>query len=311
MQTPKMVNQKALSCLLILTGALVLVITIVLLQTPDTVQGVSSDLSNARSVYPAIEDTRLDSCTLCHTSGSSLNSYGRAYDSAGSDRSALTEIENRDSDGDGFTNIVEIKALTFPGNSSSKPVQQPTATRAPTRTPTRTPTPFNPVRKPVADTYVNQIAPSTVYGASRQMLVDHSPVNRAYLRFRLTGVNLPKVTKAVLRLYVVNGSAKGFLIRTLRSNTWDEKKVIYTNAPPPGDIVGRWDKAVPGKWIALDVTRFVKGPGDGDYDEDDIGKGPLKDWLSMSVSGLSTDGIIFASRETGATAPQLVITMSK
>ena len=39
MQTPKMVNQKALSCLLILTGALVLVITVVLLQTPDTVQG--------------------------------------------------------------------------------------------------------------------------------------------------------------------------------------------------------------------------------------------------------------------------------
>ena len=167
------------------------------------------------------------------------------------------------------------------------------------------------MRKPVADTYVNQSAPSTVYGASRQLLVDASPVNRAYLRFRLTGVNLPKVTKAVLRLYVVNGSTKGFLIRTVRSNTWDEKKVIYTNAPPPNDIVGRWDKAVPGNWIALDVTRFVKGPGDGDYDEDDIGKGPLKDWLSMSVSGLSADGIIFASRETGATAPQIVITMSK
>ena len=212
MQTPKIVNQKALSCLLILAGAVVLVISVILLQKPGTAQANSGDLSNARSVYPAIVDTKLDSCTLCHTSGSSLNSYGKAYKSAGRGKSALRAIENKDLDGDGFTNIVEIQALSFPGNSSSKPVQQPTATRiptkvptrtptrtpttAPTRTPTRTPiqapkvptrtptpvrtpTPFNPVIKPAADTYVKLNTKSTNYGASRQLIVNDSPLNHS------------------------------------------------------------------------------------------------------------------------------------
>ena len=86
----------------------------------------------------------------------------------------------------------------------------------------------------------------------------------------------------------------------------------YTNAPPPNDIVARWDKAVPGKWIDLDVTRFVKGPGDGDYDEDDIGKSvPFKRLAQYVCKRPFSGRIIFASRETGATAPQIVITMSK
>ena len=34
---------------------------------------------------------------------------------------SYSAIENSDSDGDGFTNIVEIRALTFPGNANSRP----------------------------------------------------------------------------------------------------------------------------------------------------------------------------------------------
>lgn len=62
-------------------------------------------------------DTRLDSCTTCHN-GEARNPYGRAY--AGSGRN-FTIIENLDSDGDGFTNLVEINALTFPGNPDDYP----------------------------------------------------------------------------------------------------------------------------------------------------------------------------------------------
>ncbi|KKG10056.1 hypothetical protein EO92_02055 [Methanosarcina sp. 2.H.A.1B.4] len=61
--------------------------------------------------------TRLDSCTTCHN-GEAINPYGRAYLGSGRD---FTSIENLDSDGDGFTNLAEIKALNFPGNPDDHP----------------------------------------------------------------------------------------------------------------------------------------------------------------------------------------------
>ena len=61
--------------------------------------------------------TRLDSCATCHN-GEARNPYGRAYLGSGRNFAA---IENLDSDGDGFTNLVEIKALNFPGNPDDHP----------------------------------------------------------------------------------------------------------------------------------------------------------------------------------------------
>ena len=65
--------------------------------------------------------TVLDTCGLCHISpagGGPLNPYGTAFANAGH---SFDAIENQDSDGDGFTNIVEINARTFPGDPSSHP----------------------------------------------------------------------------------------------------------------------------------------------------------------------------------------------
>jgi len=61
--------------------------------------------------------TRLDSCATCHN-GEARNPYSRAYSGSGRNFAA---IENLDSDGDGFTNLVEIKALNFPGNPDDHP----------------------------------------------------------------------------------------------------------------------------------------------------------------------------------------------
>jgi len=61
--------------------------------------------------------TRLDSCATCHN-GEARNPYGRAYSGSGRN---FTAIENLDSDGDGFTNLVEINSLTFPGNPDDYP----------------------------------------------------------------------------------------------------------------------------------------------------------------------------------------------
>jgi cobalamin biosynthesis Mg chelatase CobN len=63
------------------------------------------------------EGTKLDSCSTCH-SGEARNPYGRAY--AGSGKN-FTAIENLDSDGDNFSNLAEISALTFPGDPEDYP----------------------------------------------------------------------------------------------------------------------------------------------------------------------------------------------
>jgi hypothetical protein len=50
-----------------------------------------------------------------------LNPYGQAYKDAGRNQNALKAIENLDSDGDTYSNLVEIRALFFPGNNRDYP----------------------------------------------------------------------------------------------------------------------------------------------------------------------------------------------
>ena len=117
-----------------------------------------SDANNFASAYPSIIGTRLDDCQTCHRAGiqgtdtaqvyngcgychlipfpekgystgvpknfgDTLNAYGRAYDHAGRTKAALRAIENRDTDGDGYTNREEIADLRYPGDAASKPGQ--------------------------------------------------------------------------------------------------------------------------------------------------------------------------------------------
>jgi len=101
----------------LLTGLAVLFVALAASITP--VDAFDSLLTDAVAEYPAIAGTKLDDCALCHTGGTALNAYGAAYDAAGKNFGA---IESADSDGDGFSNIAEIVALTFPGDASDKPV---------------------------------------------------------------------------------------------------------------------------------------------------------------------------------------------
>jgi hypothetical protein len=84
--------------------------------------------SSARPNYMAgfleqydVRDTRLATCDMCHINpngGGARDSYGLAYAENGKDFLAIEEL---DSDDDGFTNIEEINALTFPGDSDDYP----------------------------------------------------------------------------------------------------------------------------------------------------------------------------------------------
>lgn len=80
--------------------------------------GLSSYLTSFNATY-GTSGTALSTCSLCHPGGdtSQFNPYGLDYANAGS----FAAIESLDSDGDGFTNIDEIRAGTFPGDATSHP----------------------------------------------------------------------------------------------------------------------------------------------------------------------------------------------
>ncbi|MCK5368321.1 MAG: hypothetical protein KAQ62_07195, partial [Cyclobacteriaceae bacterium] len=58
---------------------------------------------------------QLGSCLTCHPSGSSKNTYANDWRNNGHN---FANIESVDSDNDGFTNLDEIVAGTFPGDSN-------------------------------------------------------------------------------------------------------------------------------------------------------------------------------------------------
>lgn len=104
----------------------VFLVVILILGTCSIAYALSSYKTQFNSRY-GTAGTTLDQCLLCHTSNSSpsinnLNSYGNAF--ANSNHNFVT-IEPLDSDGDGFNNLAEITARTFPGNASSKPASNP------------------------------------------------------------------------------------------------------------------------------------------------------------------------------------------
>ena len=109
--------------------------TAVFLALSGAVHARSSYLTTFNTTY-GTSGTKLDTCSTCHGSGgtSTWNTYGQALRSlinTGSTISAaLTAVQSLDSDGDTYTNIVEITARTFPGDPADFPA--PSDTTRPT-----------------------------------------------------------------------------------------------------------------------------------------------------------------------------------
>ncbi len=105
-------------------SSVILTVVLLWLIHPLTVTGFSSFLDTVRLKYPAMGSTRIDNCTLCHVTIAPLvlNPFGTAFHENGQNDAALTAIANLDSDLDGWTNLQEITALTYPGDASDHPV---------------------------------------------------------------------------------------------------------------------------------------------------------------------------------------------
>jgi len=109
------------------------------------------DAANFTATYPDKIGTKLGHCALCHTGGQyenkgklvslgscqwchytygydgsgkiqdTMNPYGLNYHAYGRNAAAVKAIESLDSDGDGYSNIDEIRANRYPGDAKDSP----------------------------------------------------------------------------------------------------------------------------------------------------------------------------------------------
>ncbi|MBI5101231.1 MAG: cytochrome c, partial [Nitrospirae bacterium] len=110
-----------------------LVVTFLVLCGISSADAYSMYLDNVRAAYPNIAGSKLENCNICHNPDYSRNGFGSDFAANGHN---LGAIEAMDSDGDGFSNIAEINAVTFPGNASDRPAVNGGPAPAPTGGPT-------------------------------------------------------------------------------------------------------------------------------------------------------------------------------
>ena len=144
---------------------------------------------------------------------------------------------------------------------------------------------------PVADSYGNAGSPGTNYGTATTLRVDDSPIVNSYLRFNVSGLAGQAITQGRLLVHANSASSNGLVAKSVANNTWGETTITSSNAPAMGSSVVTSSAVVSGSWVTLDVTAFVTGEGTYSF-------------------GLSTPGstaISLSSRESGADAPQLIV----
>ena len=180
----------------------------------------------------------------------------------------------------GTSHSFSVEAADAVGNLSPRTtITAGTATCPPTTTLT-----------PTADAYVDASAGSSNFGTSTKLRVDTSPDVRSYLKFNLAG--LSGVTSATLRIFATSALTSGYDVRSVSDNSWTETGLTYANAPAAATTVaGSSGPVTASSWTSIDVTSLVTGGGD----------------VSFAVTGRSTTALSLASRESGATAPQLVV----
>ena len=135
-----------------MSNKLVVIILIIMILSLTAVNAYANNsIKRAFITQYDLKDTKLDTCRTCMTSTStpvSWNPFAIALKNdpdfnRNNPTQALQNIEQLDSDGDGFTNIDEIRNSTFPGDSgdpadSGDPGDSP-ATPSDTQTPASAP----------------------------------------------------------------------------------------------------------------------------------------------------------------------------
>jgi hypothetical protein len=150
---------------------------------------------------------------------------------------------------------------------------------------------------PVADTYVESSTASTSYGTGTRLITDASPARETYLRFDLSALS-GTVLNARLRMRVANvtdsESPSGGSVGRITNTTWPEATTTYNNRPTQwGSNVASFGAVSRNTWVEVPVTSAVVTGG----------------LLTLGIRSTDDDGAFYDSRETGANAPQLIVTI--
>jgi len=128
------------------------------------------------------------------------------------------------------------------------------------------------------------------FGSSSTLAADGSPVTSSYLRFVVPS-SVSGVARARLRLYVADPSGGGAVLFPAASD-WSESGVTYQSRPArTGPEADRTGAVSSGRWVELDVTPLVTGPGT----------------VTFELAGANSDGVDFKSRNSTTNRPELVI----
>jgi hypothetical protein len=146
---------------------------------------------------------------------------------------------------------------------------------------------------PIADAYINEGKPTANYGSATMLRIDGSPIAQSYLRFDVQGLS-GTITQATLRVFANSASSLGCEASSVSDNAWLESTINYSNAPPFGGTLGSSGSFSAGVWIDIDITGYITSNGT----------------YSLALTTPGSTAVSLASRESGATAPQLIIEAS-
>lgn len=147
---------------------------------------------------------------------------------------------------------------------------------------------------PSNDSYVSAGAPNSNFDNQPVLAVAANPTRISYLKFSLTGL-LDPVIHARLRIHVSNirdaGSRTGGTVH--RSGTgWLETTLTYANRPAlVGTPLDTYGPVTANTWYDVDVTAAVVTNG----------------IVSFAISSADANGAYYDTRESGSTAPQLLV----
>jgi Predicted solute binding protein len=177
---------------------------------------------------------------------------------------------------------------------TNTPANSPTPTNTPASTPTPTATLTGTIAlNPVADAYVVSASPTSNFGTSKTLYVDNSPIDHSYVQFNVQGLSQAP-SKVTLKIFANSTQSTGYDVYSVADNTWTETGINYSNAPAFAGTKTGSSGAIKtsGQFYSVDVTSLVTGNGQ----------------VSFGLLTTSSTAINLSSRESGANAPQLVIT---
>jgi len=147
---------------------------------------------------------------------------------------------------------------------------------------------------PVDDAYVAEGSPTSNFGSAALLQTDSGPVFESYLKFDLRSLGGRSISRATLRMWVINASTSPNQIKDVSNNAWTESGITFANKPAKGATVTAFTPNGGSRaWKEVVITSAVAARAGS--------------FLSIAIDSAGTDGYQFNSAEATTNRVELVI----